>query len=57
MVQMALAMFVVVLLLGAATGLEAAGLGHPLWLVGVLGGIGALGGAAVLELLKAAQRG
>ena len=52
---MGLAMAVVVALLAAATGLEAFDADHPLWMVAVAGGLGGLGGGAVLELLSAAR--
>jgi hypothetical protein len=52
---MLLAMLVFVALLGAATGMEGLGVGHPMWMVAIAGGLGGLGGAVILELLKAAR--
>lgn len=57
MVHMVLAMVVFVLLLAAATGLEALGLGHSLWLTAAVGAMGGLGGGVVMELLSGAARG
>jgi hypothetical protein len=52
---MVLAMIVFVALLGAATGLEGLDASRPMWMVALAGGLGGLGGAVILELLKAAR--
>jgi hypothetical protein len=52
---MVLAMLVFVALLAAATGMEGLDAGRPMWMVALAGGLGALGGAVILELLKAAK--
>jgi hypothetical protein len=53
---MGLAMAVVVAVLAAATGLEALGAPHTLWMTAIVGALGALGGGVAMELLRGAAR-
>jgi hypothetical protein len=53
--DMILAMAVLAVALAFATVLEAAGLEHSTWLVGLVGGAGGLAGGVAMHLLRGAR--